>query len=79
MMIILKFTKNRGFTLTLEDTFLKYLDILGNYLEKTTLNNITLPLVIYETSFFTSTFPLQCKQINRVKSEVHERLPSMLV
>ena len=46
MMIILKFTKNRGFTLTLEDTFLKYLDILGNYLEKTTLNNITLPLVI---------------------------------
>ena len=53
------------------------LDILDDYLEKTTLIRSTLPPGSYKTSLDTSpppiSFSLHCKQINKVKSELDEQ------
>ena len=59
------------------------LDILDDYLEKTTLIRSTLPPGSYKTSLDTSPPPislsLHCKQINKVKNELDGQPSSLLV
>ena len=58
------------------------LDILDDYLEKTTLIRSTLPPGSYKTSLDTSpppiSFSLHCKQINKVKNELDGQPSSLL-
>ena len=66
--------KSKNYIFMVSNRFFIALDILINYLQRTTRNKSTLPISSYkisiDTSSFTISISLHCKQINRVKNEV---------